>query len=382
MDRALDFHDDEKEKNKGVKEGLTTAGIAIGIAVSFIVPFLAPAVGAAAVSATTAATIKIGTGLMAASSVMANTVPGLVTTAIESFSMDAATDFERGADMGEALEDVFNATMRYLTDTNNRILTGTGSNKGEWKADCLTYFEGGGMMNFDGVGKIKEMVILSDMLTAVAINRIWRSQKVGIVGGLPCGQDQGIGLGPKEWEYCHHDNTAWYIYHWEEELKNKQKDGAGVIMPHGMDLLGKGDYDRIKWQDVMKSSLAVWEVDGLGYNPTRGINHFRDSVKKGELDIIGPAWEGLFDIPVCDIGIVPGQHEQFEDSDTILTKYGSEEEPRWYVDRTRIILLIGVRLTLTVLRCGAVCSGQKRVTDTWIDKTNMKDFDDNPRDHC
>ena len=265
----------------------------------------------------------------------------------------------READLGKILGSVFNETIYYLRDTNNAIMKGSGGNKATGATKLLDYLKGGGFVAFEGVNKNEVSNGMTGMFIGTAVNHVWRNQKVGIVGGLPCGEDLGIGLGPKEYEVCR-DGKAWYIYHWEEEKQAGSLDGEGVIMPHGMDLLGQGPYESITWQNAILSSLAAWDTAGLDYSNDTQLERFKNAVETGTGDIFSRNWEGVFNIPVCDVGLVPYVSD-FEDKDNVLTPYGPEEEIKW---------------------CGAVCNVDQLETDKFLKVANMENFDDNPKDHC
>ena len=263
------------------------------------------------------------------------------------------------AGLGAVLGNFFRKITEFLTKSNNLIMNGNGANKDYWGIKLLEYLKEGGFVAFDGVDLTEVSNTMTGMLLGTAINSLWRSQKVGIVGGLPCGADQGIGLGPKEFEVCR-DGTAWYIYHWEEQRQLGGLDGAGVIAPHGMDKLGKGDYSLITYKDVILSSLAAWDVAGLDYTEDTGLKRVKDAIETGDGKSFGPSWEGIFNIPVCNVENVPWVGD-FDHKDEVLTPYGEEEEPRW---------------------CGPICSIDQVETDKFLISANMENFDDNPKDHC
>ena len=224
------------------------------------------------------------------------------------------------------------------------------------------YLESGGFVSFKGVDKTAVTNEMRGLLLGAAINQLYGSDKIGIVGGIPCGQDLGIGLGPKEYEVCHED-TAWWIYRWATVQKLGKEDGDGVAAPHGMDQLGKGDYTSVSAKDVILSALASSKAAGLDYakdKQNKAFERVAQAVKDGKTDLFGPSWEGIFNIPVCDIGMVPYVGD-FPDKGRVLTPYGPDEEPKW---------------------CAAVCNIDQGETDKFLKAANMENFDDNPKDHC
>lgn len=65
----------------------------------------------------------------------------------------------------------------------------------------------------------------------------------------------------------------------------------------------------------------------------------------------GASWEGVFTIPVCDVGwAVTGD---IADKQYILQPQGHDYRPHW---------------------CGPVCSGDVQTTKDWIAATNMVNF--------
>ena len=262
----------------------------------------------------------------------------------------------RVADLGEILGKIFLQVTQYLTSTNNEILRGDGTNM------LVGYLESGGFVGFKGVDKTAVTNDMRGMLLGTAINHLYGSDKIGIAGGIPCGQDLGIGLGPKEHAVCY-KGTAWWIYHWPTVLKLGKIDGNGVALPDGMDQLGKGDYIWIKPEDVILSSLASSEAAGLNYakdKQNKAFERVAQAVKDGKTDSFDLSWEGIFNIPVCDVGLVPYVGD-FPDKGRVLTDYGTNQEPKW---------------------CAPVCNIDQGETDKFLKFANMENFDDNPKDHC
>lgn len=264
----------------------------------------------------------------------------------------------RVADLGAILGKIFLQVTQFLTNTNNEVMRGNGTDI------LLSYLESGGFVDFKGVDKIAVTNTMRGTLLGSAINHLYGSDQIGIVGGIPCDHDQdlGIGLGPKEYEVCY-KGTAWWIYRWETVLKLGKEDGNGVHAPHGMDLLGKSDYIWIDAKDVILSSLASWEAAGMDYAKDKQNNAFErvaQAVKDGKTDPFDSSWEGIFNIPVCDVGMVPYVGD-FPDKNRVLTDYGTNQEPTW---------------------CAAVCNVDQGETDKFLKTANMENFDDNPKDHC
>lgn len=328
-----------------MREGLLSMGIVIGVLASFINPFLGEA------------SMFLASAFVGAGSLIANTVPGAIMPMINNELGESGAP-AREADLGAVLARFFNNLNSYLTKSNNAIMQGSGANK-DWEGPMLfDYLNGGGFVAFEGVDKRRVKDTMEGMLLGTAVNHLWRTQKVGIVGGLPCNEDLGIGHGPDE-SVCR-DGKAWYIYHWDEQKKLGGQDGEGVIAPHGMDLLGKDEYGSVTYKDAILSSLAAWDTAKLDYNKDTMLNQAKLAIDSGNTNLFGPNWEGIFSIPVCDAGLVPYVGD-FKHKDTVLTPYGPEQEPRW---------------------CGPICDIDQLETDKFLKVANMENFDDNPKDHC
>ena len=63
--------------------------------------------------------------------------------------------------------------------------------------DIRTYVDGGLFVKFPGVDKNRVIDAMSNLLIGEAINALWRTQKIFIMGGGACGDNQGIGSGPQ-----------------------------------------------------------------------------------------------------------------------------------------------------------------------------------------
>jgi len=206
---------------------------------------------------------------------------------------------------------------------------------------------------------------MNTLLTGQAINQLWRHQKLYIMGGGRCGDGQGIGSGPREGAYCREsDNTAWYLYHWEDYhgIKTILDTRFGLVRhPHGMFELGKGDYSAIHIPDVIKSSLRAYETASYSYTPQFALDQAKSAMERNVNPLKeGPSWEGIFTVPVCNISQVA--NSQLEDDrkyyarSSILKPYTikrHEQRPWW---------------------CGPICDGDLGKTRHWIEAANMHGF--------
>lgn len=207
---------------------------------------------------------------------------------------------------------------------------------------------------------------MNTLLTGQAINQIWRQQKVYIMGGGRCGDNQGIGSGPKEAVYCREsDNTAWYLYHWEDyySIKTALDTHYGLVRhPHGMYKLGTGDYSAVNITDVIKSSLRAYEVAAYNYTPTFALDRAKSAMQQNINPLKeGPSWEGIFTVPVCNISEVANSKleddPKYYEKSKILKPYTTkrhEQRPWW---------------------CGPICDGDLIKTKYWIEASNMHGFE-------
>jgi len=208
---------------------------------------------------------------------------------------------KKSAQLGASLGKFSLSTSKSFVDMNNVLMKGDNFlNSG----DIRSYLKGGRWVNFDGIDETATIDGMNTLLTGQAINQLWRYQKVYIMGGGRCGDGQGIGSGPQEGAYCREsDNTAWYLYHWEDyhSIKTALDTQFGLVRhPHGMFELGKGDYSAIK------SSLQAYEVAAYNYTPKFALDRAKSAMGRNINPLKeGPSWEGTFTIPVCNISQAP-----------------------------------------------------------------------------
>ena len=130
--------------------------------------------------------------------------------------------------------------MESFTTANNQLMHGDAyANTG----DIKTYFKNGLFLDFAGVDKNLVTDQMSNMLIGLAVNQLWRTQKIFIMGGGACGDNQGIGQGPQQYSVCR-DGKAWYLYYWQENnvISTTSHQWGWVNVPPGGDQLGQGLY--------------------------------------------------------------------------------------------------------------------------------------------
>ncbi|KAI2628536.1 hypothetical protein GGR54DRAFT_636255 [Hypoxylon sp. NC1633] len=264
---------------------------------------------------------------------------------------DKDDTFQKDADLGAILGKVVTESMKSFTSANNELMAGHNyQNTG----DIKTYLQGGAFVNFGGVDKPAVTDVMSRFLIGNAVNELWRQQKIFILGGGQCGDGQGIGTGPKDYNVCR-DGKAWYLYYWHEGngdfLSNKQ--WGYVTMPPGADKLGQGDYAGVSVSDVINSSLDSYNVAEYNYDASKAADRVHEALQGGWRNpgAQGPSWEGTFTIPVCDVSGAISQ--DWKDKQYILEEYDDDARPVW---------------------CGPICSNDWDKTSRFINAANMGNF--------
>ncbi len=126
-------------------------------------------------------------------------------------------------------------------------------------------------------------------------------------------------------------------------------------------------------QDVITSSLAAHTVANHTYTPTTALARAHDAIASGRNPgngsnnnsnssnpgAAGAAWEGVFTIPVCDVGWAVAA-DNLPEKAYILQPVGEDYRPRW---------------------CGPVCGGDAGATRKWIEAAGMKGFE-SPKEEC
>ena len=137
-----------------------------------------------------------------------------------------------------------------------------------------------------------------------------------------------------------------------------------MIAPHGMELLGQGDYSSVTLDNVFDSSLAAYDIAGLSYTKEIAEDRVRDAIEKREGNPFSPSWEGIFQIPICDVSDVI-YYDEMNDAEKrdVLTPYGDghDPRPRW---------------------CGPICNWDKEKTNAFYKAANMEGWDHQWVLHC
>ena len=284
-------------------------------------------------------------------------VGGAIMASTATIGLHKDDTFEKSADLGALLGRIVVDSMKNFVAANNALMHGDNYNN---MGDIRSYLQGGLFVDFGGIDKNAVTNTVNNLLIAQAINQLWRSQKIFIMGGTPCGDDT-LGPGPANAMLCV-DGKAWFLYYWQENdvVSLTSHRWGWTNGPPGADQLGQGDYAGITIQDVIKSSLGSYIAAGYSYNHEFGATRVTDAIQKGwaRPSDQGPGWEGVFTIPVCDIGWAMNQ--DFQDRQYILQPWGHDYRPHW---------------------CALVCSGNAQQTQDFINAANMLHFQ-SPKHMC
>lgn len=124
-------------------------------------------------------------------------------------------------------------------------------------ADIRSYLSGGAFLAYPGVDKNSVTDAMTNMLVGTSINQLYRTQKIFIMGGGACDDNQGIGSGPQEATVCR-DGQAWYLYYWQENdvVSTTSHQWGWVASPPGADQLGQGAYGGVSVQVCFTGHIA------------------------------------------------------------------------------------------------------------------------------
>lgn len=101
---------------------------------------------------------------------------------------------------------------------------------------------------------------------------------------------------------------------------------------------------------MINSSLDAWNTAGNNYDEDARKNRAEEAVQEGWANPAaqGASWEGIFTIPVCDVGwAVDGDLER---KDWVLQPYSKDSRPNW---------------------CGPICEGDHQKTVDFINTAQL-----------
>ncbi|KAJ5543082.1 hypothetical protein N7535_005511 [Penicillium sp. DV-2018c] len=335
---ATTFYTDKDDKSvTALKEVLVLASTVVGIGAAFA--GLGPAVAGALAGAGGALT------------------SGAVGASLNAMSSHSDDTFEKSADLGGILGSIVVDSLKSFTTANNNLMGG----QNYADVDIRTYLGGGAFLAFPGVDKNSVTDSMTNMLVGIAINQLYRQQKIFVMGGGACDDNQGIGSGPQEAKICR-DGQAWYLFYWQENdvVSTTSHQWGWVSPPPGLDQLGQGQYSGVSVEDIINSSLDAYKVAGFNYDSDTAASRAKDAVANAWASpgSKGASWEGIFTIPVCDIG--SAVNADYQDKEYILQPYGHDSRPVW---------------------CGPICGGDQDTTQSFIKAANMDGFQ-SPKHLC
>lgn len=268
--------------------------------------------------------------------------------------MRSADDtYKKSSDLGLALANIIIGSIQSFTTANDILMHGQTYHD---TGDLRSYLRGGNFVNYPGIDKNTVTGQLNGFLIGQAINSLYRQQKIFILGGGNCGDNQGIGQGPQDGTICR-DGKAWYLYWWQEpdHFTLNMHQLGWVTSPPGADKLGKGDYAAVTIQDILNSSLDAYIVAGYNYDNITAYQRAQSALKQQWANPAaqGTAWEGIFSIPVCNISAAINGSPSWS-GEYILQPYGHESRPVW---------------------CGPICDGNITKTRAFIHAANMENFE-------
>ncbi|KAL8998738.1 MAG: hypothetical protein Q9169_002293 [Polycauliona sp. 2 TL-2023] len=247
--------------------------------------------------------------------------------------------------------------MKAFTSANKILMHGDSfKNTG----DIRNSLQGGLFLDFGGVDKVKLIDTMNAFLTGQAINQPYRTQKIFVTGSGACGDANGvIGNGAKDQSICR-DGKAWYLYYWQENdvvSTTAHKGGWTAALP-GSEQLGTGLYAGVS--DIISSSLDSYNVARFSYDATTASSRAQDALTNGwaNLSSVGASWEGVFTLPVCDVGWAASS--DMERKQFILPCHDHDARPNW---------------------CGPVCTGHRETTMEFVTAAKMEGFQ-SPKHLC
>ncbi|KAL8935688.1 MAG: hypothetical protein Q9211_004572 [Gyalolechia sp. 1 TL-2023] len=331
---ATTFYKDKDVKSvKGLKNLLNGVATAVGVAAGFA--------GLA------------GGAISAASSVVSALFNGGSGATYASVGLHEDNTFWRSADVGAMIGKIVLESLKSFVSANNILMHGDSYRD---TGDIRAYLKDGFFLDFGGIDKVRVIDATNTFLTAQGINALWRTQKIFIMGGGACGDGQGIGEGPLDLSICR-DGKAWYLYWWEEPtgLHLSNAKYGWTSPPMGSDRLGQGDYASITIEDVINSSLDAYTYAQFNYTAETAAARALDALQNGwgNPGVATASWEGVFTIPVCDVGWAIAADVDYKHFILQPVGEGGRYRPQW---------------------CGPVCSGDEAMTRAFIHAANMDNF--------
>ncbi|CAL8578177.1 hypothetical protein XPA_003976 [Xanthoria parietina] len=296
-----------------------------------------------------------GAGVAAASGGLAALFTGAAGVATPLIGQHQDDTFQKSADLGGILGTIVLEAMKGFTSANNILMHGDAFHD---TGDIRTYLKGGLFLDFGGVDKVKLIDTMNAFLVGQAVNQLYRTQKIFVMGGGACGDADGvIGHGPQDQSICR-DGKAWYLYYWQENdvISTTAHQWGWTAAPPGSEQLGTGLYAGVTVQDIISSSLDAYNVARFSYDASTASARAQDALTNGWANpgSHGASWEGVFTLPVCDVGWAASASADLERKQYILQGHDHDARPNW---------------------CGPVCTGDLETTRQFIEAANMQNFE-------
>lgn len=162
---SLTFHPGKDEQSTGLKVGMITATFFVAVAFAF----------ATTIGPLQAGSVSSATALWSAGQSSLNT-----------FNVHKDHSFIDAADLGVAIGELVIAASKVLVNVSNLVMQG--GHLGT-SGDIREFLRGGYWVEYEGLDRSKLVDNLAGFLLANAINRIWRTHAVYILGGPKCDRD-------------------------------------------------------------------------------------------------------------------------------------------------------------------------------------------------
>ncbi|THC91178.1 hypothetical protein EYZ11_009367 [Aspergillus tanneri] len=328
-----------------LKEVLGAIGTILGLGAAFAAPAIATEVGAV--------------------SALYSGATGAANTAISQKDIT----FNTAADMGHAMSQFVLAGETAFISLNNALMHGDGIGN---SADIRQVLQNGRWVNITDMDMKKTVHTMMSMMQSAMINYLWRMQRVFILGGASCGEDQGIGgTGSKNQDniiwWCDNKGKAWYLFYWQKHANDQDTadtntDNGWIARPWGSDRMGNPPYlettggsgpfwKNLNPSDAVISSVKAYQVAGNNYTTSTWNKRMQEIFSTGVNPWSeGTAMEGLWTIPVCDISATVGSDYDYAYKQYILQPYGYNNKPKW---------------------CGPICGNDPSQTIAFYQKANF-----------
>ncbi|PGH01386.1 hypothetical protein AJ79_07927 [Helicocarpus griseus UAMH5409] len=302
------------------------------------------------------AAAALGAEAIAVSSNIVSALVGGSTTSAYQAVSSGNEEFQVASSIGQLLGDLTLQWSNSRVKGNNELMQGM--KFGDMYLD--DWIKGGLWVDYPGVPKDEVASNTYAMLKAVAINQIWRMQRVYIIGGGKCGDNQGLGEGTGgtdngAYAWCDKSsNQAWYLYYWQKGDHGLPTDKGWTARPWGADRLGTDAFSDIKAQQVIKSSLKSYRAAKFDYTADRLQERSAHAFAKGQRPFKdGAEMEGLFTIPVCDIS--KSVNKSFDLKKYVLQPYKYTNRSVW---------------------CAPICEADLDTSVKFMEAIGMADTDD------